>query len=89
MEGRRLILNDGTVIEGGEAGYAQGFLWCYMKGLTMMQAASLFFDTGKTARILFQYGDMEDEYNGFTNCTNINIDTDGRVSVCMTKAVEG
>ena len=84
--GRRLILNDGTTIENGQAGYSQGFLWCYFTGYTMQQAASLFFDSEKTARIVFQYGEMEDEYNGFTNCININVNTDGLVSVCMVKA---
>ena len=85
MEGRRIILNDGTTLEGGEAGYSQGFLWIYLHGYTMMQAAMLFFDPEKTARIVFQYGEMENTYEGFTNCININIDVDGRLSVCMTR----
>lgn len=83
--GQRLILNDGTIIEGGKAGYAQGFLWCYFTGYTLPQAAMLFFDPTKTARIVFQYGEMEDVHEGFTNCINTGIDVDGRVSVCMTK----
>lgn len=85
MEGRRLVLNDGTIIENGEAGYSQGFLWCYFTGYTMQQAAALFFDPTKTAKIVFQYGEMQDEYNGFTVCVNLMIDTDGRLSVCMVK----
>lgn len=83
--GRRLILNDGTIIAGGQAGCSQGFLWCYINGYTMQQAASLFFNSEKTAKIVFQYGEMEDEYNGFTNCININVNTDGLVSICMVK----
>lgn len=83
--GQRLILNDGTVIEDGNAGYTQGLLWCHFTGYTLPQAAMLFFDPTKTARIAFQYGEMEDVHEGFTNCTSINIDIDGRVSVCMTK----
>lgn len=85
MEGLRLILNDGTIIENGRAGYAEGFLWCYMTGYTMQQAAMLFWDDSKTAKIVFQYGEMSDEYEGFTNCVNIHIDVDGKVSVCMTR----
>ena len=85
MEGIRLILNDGTVIENGRAGYAEGRLWCYIQGLTMVQTAGLFFDTYKTARIVFQYGEMEDVYEGYTNCVNIQVNVDGLVSVCMTK----
>ena len=85
MHGQRLILNDGTIIEDGGAGYSQGLLWCYFTGYTLPQAAALFFNPEKTARIVFQYGEMEDVHEGFTTCTNINIDIDGRVSVCMIK----
>lgn len=87
MDGRRLILNDGTTLERGEAGYAEGFLWCYIPNFTMQQAASLFLDSDKTEKIIFQYGDMQDEYDGFTNC--VSISTAGTtVSVCMTKGAE-
>ena len=85
MEGQRLILNDGTTIEDGRAGYAQGFLWLHFTGYTLQQAAEMFFDTSKTSRIEFQYGDMEDVYEDFTNCINLYIDVDGVVSVCMTR----
>ena len=81
----QLVLNDGTVIEGGRAGYADGFLWCYFSGYTMPEAAAMFFDSTKTAVILFQYGEMEDEYDGFTVCRTITTDSDGNISVCMTK----
>ena len=87
MEGRRIILNDGTRLEGGEAGYSQGFLWIYLHGMTMMQAAMLFLNPEKTAKIVFQYGEMQDEYEGYTSCININIDVDGRLSVCLTREV--
>ena len=83
MEGRRLILADGTQIENGEAGYSHGFLWCFFKGYTLQQAASLFFDPSKTCRIVFQYGEMSDTHEGFTVCVNLGIDTDGMVSVCL------
>lgn len=64
--GRRLILNDGTVLENAQAGYASGVLWCYVPGITMQQAAALFFDPAKTQKIIFQYGEMEDTWEGFT-----------------------
>lgn len=83
MKRLRLILNDGTVIEGGLAGYAAGNLWCYFAG-TMQQAVSLFLDPAKTARIVFEYGEMQDVHEGFTTCTSVNIDVDGNVSVCLT-----
>ena len=83
MEGQRLLLNDGTVIEDGQAGYSEGFLWLFLTGYTIAQAAILFCDPSKTERIVFQYGEMEDEYEGYTNCTRLLADADGRVSVCL------
>lgn len=85
LEGQRLILNDGTTIENGTAGYSEGLLWLWLSGYTMQQAAILFFDPTKTAHIVFQYGDMQDEYTGFTDCRTLTIDADGQVSVCMAK----
>ena len=84
LDGRRLILNDGTTLERGEAGFAEGFLWCYIPNFTMQQAASLFFDASKTSRIEFDYGDMKDTYEGYTTCTRL-LDEGDRVSVCMVR----
>ena len=81
--GQRLILNDGTVIEDGRCGYASGNLWCWVSGYTMPEAAGIFFDAGKTAKIVYEYGEMSNEYDGFTNCTNLFIDDDGKVSACL------
>lgn len=83
MTGRRLILNNDIVIENGEAGYSAGFLWCYITGYTMAEAAEIFLSPGNTARIIFQYGEMEDQYDGYTECMNLMIDTDGKISVCL------
>ena len=87
MEGQRLILMDGTILEDARAGYAEGFLWCYITGYSIQQVASMFFDDEKTGRIVFQYGEMEDEYAGFTQCITLMAGTDGLVSVCLKKAV--
>lgn len=86
--GQRLILADGTRIEDGTAGYAEGFLWCYLQGLSMAEAGVLFFDPAKTARIVFEYGEMSDTYEGMTDCRLIRMDTDGAIAVCMAKGDE-
>ena len=83
--GRRLILNDGTVIENGEAGYSQGALWLWFSGYTLSDAAQMVFNPFRMSRIVFEYGEMSDEHIGFTNCITLQIDTDGRISACMTK----
>ena len=85
MEGQRLILIDGTIIEDGRAGYSDGFLWLYLTGYTMQTASYIFFDPSKTERITFQYGEMEDVYEHFIVCRSLQIDTDGLISVCMEK----
>ena len=86
MEGQNIVFNDGTVIP-GRVGYADGFLWLWFTGYTIQQAANIFFDPAKTSRIVFQYGDMEDVYEGFTNCISIGVSVDGQASVCMVKGV--
>ena len=85
MSGRRLVLADETTSENGEAGYAGGYLWCYVSGMAMDKAARIFCDPKKTAVIRFQYGDLEDAYAGYTQCQNISMDADGQISVCMVK----
>ena len=86
MDGIRLILNDDTVIEDGRAGYSSGFLWLWMPGLTMQTAVMIAFDAEKTQHIVFQYGDMQDEYEGFTRCIRI-AQEETEIAVCMTKEV--
>ena len=85
MEGQRLILMDGTQIENGRCGYSDGHLWCWITGYTMQEAATIFFDAEKTGKIVFEYGEMSDEYNGYTNCTNLFINNDGQISACLVR----
>ena len=86
--GQRLILADGTTIENGTAGLSNGFLWCWFTGYTLQQAATLFFNPEKTSRIVFEFGEMSADYDGFTQCTNLSIDNDGEISVCLVRGAE-
>ena len=81
--GQRLILNDETTIEDGRCGYADGVLWCFFVGYTFPQVAELFLNPDKTRQSGCMYGEMQDEYNGFTNCVNIGVDSDGQFSVAL------
>ncbi len=83
--GVRLIMADDTVIENGRAGETEGRLWCIFPG-TMMDAFGIFFNPAKTSVIRFQYGDMEESWEGYTNCTNI-FTMDNEAHVCMRKVV--
>ena len=87
MNTRKLILNDGTIIEGGDAGLSSnGNLWLWFTGYTMMQTVTIFLDPVKTASITFWRTEgAEDTYEGYTNCTNINIDANGTMHVCLTR----
>ena len=69
MNGHRLILNDGTVIEDGEAGLSSsGNLWLWFGGYTMMQAAAMFFDPEKTEKITFyRTEEAITDFEGYTN----------------------
>ena len=85
MNGRKLILNDGTVIEDGTCGQADGVLWCYLPDGDIRQAFALFSDPEKTARIRFIYGEMEDVYEGYTDLTAIAAGQDGEIRVQLRK----
>ena len=87
MTGRRAILNDGTIIENGEVGDADERLWVWFTGYTLPEAASMFFDSAKTEKIVFEYGEMSDIYEGFTDCMVLQISTDGTISVCLKRGV--
>ena len=80
--GRRLVLMDGEQIEDGTCGLAEDHLWCWLPGFTMQEAAETFFNPDKTGRITFEYGNMSDVYEGYTNCVNIYADAD-KINVCM------
>jgi len=87
MSARNLVLNDGTTIEDGDAGLSSSNnLWLWFTGYTMMQVALMFLDTEKTSRITFhQSEDVVDVYEGYTNCININMETNGQFHVCLTR----
>ena len=81
----RVILNDGTILEDAAAGYSAGNLWITLHGMTLQEAAGIFFDTTKTAVIVYNYGDMFDRFEGFTVCVSLSVDVDNVVSVCLTR----
>jgi len=85
MEEQRLILNDSLTINGGEAGLSGGFLWCWIRGYTIAEASRIFMDPKKTEKIEYQYEGSSVVYRGYTNCTVLQQDADGQISVCMTK----
>ena len=80
--GRRLRMNDGTVWEGSECGYAQGFLWLFLHGIGIPEAEPVVRNPEATGKIIFEYGEMRDEYDGYTEVKRILEEADG-CSVCL------
>lgn len=71
--GRRIILADDTTFEDSNAGYADGVLWCRVTiaDASFAAIATIFSDPEKTAHIRYEYGEMADEYDGFTTVLTI------------------
>lgn len=83
--GRRLIFADGTTVENGRCGFSDGALVCWVTGYSMQNAATIFFNPEQTNRIEYEYGEMKDVHEGFTNCVTLMINSDGMISVCLTR----
>lgn len=84
MEGQRLILADGTTIEGATAGYSDGYLWLWFPGWTMAQTAAVVLNREAMKKIYFQYGEEEEVYSGFTVCVHMKQD-ETEAAACMVK----
>ena len=84
MDGQRLILKDGTVLENASAGVTSLSLWLWIKGITMQEAAQIALDQTKTKKIIFQYGDEEEVYTGYTSCESITRDG-AEISICLSR----
>ena len=82
MEGRRIILNDGSTFE-GNCGYADGYLWCYLLGVKDPEDLAPFLNPDAISVIIYQYGDMEDRYTGFV--FEMMQKTDSGYNVCLKK----
>ena len=80
----RIVLKNGMVIEGGSAGLSEGFLWLWLPNWTMRQAVDIVFDESIIGKIIFQYGEEEDVWTGFTNCVSIDVRGD-ETAICLRK----
>lgn len=86
MDGRKIILADGTEYLGGECGYADEVLWCYLPaGMDVAKVFADFTDLVKTARITFDYTLDAVTYENQTAFRGLWIGTDGQIKVCLMK----
>ena len=86
MEGRRLIFADGTTVENGEAGFADNTVVCFVD-MSMTEAFRLFGDTNRTSVITYQFGAMENRYEGYTQLAYIM--TSDRLTVGLRRPGNG
>ena len=85
MADQMLILADGTIIENGNAGLSEGFLWLWLPGWTMMEAAQKAFDPAVMGTIVYRQGESHDAtYTGYTVCKNL-MQQGEEIAVCMVK----
>ena len=84
VTGRKAILGDGQVLLDVEFGYSSGILWLYKLRMTINQAIE-FLAEERTQQITFVYGDMRDEYEGFTRIAAAMVDFDGTIKVALTQ----
>ena len=70
---RTLTLNNGTVYETPWCGVAQGILTAAISGgHGVAELAVAFSDPEATARMVFQYGEDEDVFEGYTRLLSVD-----------------
>ena len=84
MEGRRLIFANGITWEGTELGAADGTVWLFLYGITLMQALPVITNQAATEKIIFQYGEMSETFEGYTHLKVITEDATG-CQACLVK----
>ena len=82
--GRRLVFADNTVIENADAGYADKLLDLFLPdAFSMQEAAAIAFDTSKTQRITYEFGEEYVTYDGFTNAISIIKNPDDEIVIIL------
>lgn len=82
----RIRLNDGTEFDTRWCGESNGILTADIKsGLSFLEVARIFADAEKTRTIVFKYGQMQDEFTGYTVLAVINGSTAGEYLISLRK----
>lgn len=76
MEEKKVMLADGTEVLRCGAGLTDGNLWLWPE-LTMKQAAALFLDEEKTARMTYIRDGESIVFEGYTVCSLLNATPEG------------
>ena len=86
IDKKRLILLDGTVLEGCECGYSNRNLWCFLKGVSFGEAFQYFSGPEKFRTVIFEMEFTEVKhriiYSGFDAITNVQ-QSEFTVDVCI------
>ena len=84
MSERYLVLADGTELDRCECGYSQGTLVCWLPSdMDLRIAFDAFSDPAKTSHIVFHYGSMQTEYDGYTELCSLHRDYDRQIVIFL------
>ena len=84
MEGRRIIFANNVRLEGAEAAFDGRTVWLFMYGKPMKDTLPLVSNPKVTNKITFQFGEMEQVYEGFTHLKALTEDETGS-QACLIK----
>ena len=71
-----LILNDGTRLVVSYCGANAGYLWIDVYEKSFYECAYLFSNQKLTSRMVYEFGEMHQEYEGYTELTVVMAEDD-------------
>ena len=80
----RVVLADETILNDCTIGITNNGIWIFTRGVDVLTCATLFGDPAKTETMRFEYGDMYDELEGYTQISVINCENPGAIRIRMT-----
>lgn len=84
MNGQKITLSDGMEIQSTTCCvYFDGLSCMLPNSITMREAFELFIDKEKTKTIIYNYGETEETYVGYTNLVMLRKNFDGRKQVLL------
>lgn len=82
---RRITLNDGTIYENSDIGFTNGVICCFINGetATVLNTFPVFSDSAKTEKIVYEFGEKQNTYEGFTHLGGIWEEYGGGITILL------
>lgn len=81
----RLMMSDGTVLEGASLITAENRLFLYIPGGEMRQVFDLMMNRGATATIIYEDGPVRTVHQGYQKLTSIGDEGTGQITAVLRK----